>query len=133
MELFLALIAVGGTLLGTLGGAYLNHYLESKRHNSVVLFESRKNVYAKFLGLGRNVILNSYTTEEVKEFERAAAEAILLSGDDLSLEIAEFANEFIKYKDALPFHGRLPGEISNLLKVKLKKLDKTLKKELKIT
>ncbi len=85
MQNDIILILTGGilTLIGAIGGAFLNHSLEKKRGKEKRLFESRRIIYSEALFFMRSFdAYNGYVQEKEKEW-KILGEARLLAGKNL--------------------------------------------------
>jgi hypothetical protein len=79
----IALIAVGGTLIGTLGGAILNHFLSKGKEDEARKWESKQSAYEEFTALTLLPDRFHETDEHFEQLARALAGIDLYAAPDV--------------------------------------------------
>jgi hypothetical protein len=79
----IALIAVGGTLIGTLGGAILNHFLSKGKEDEARKWESKQRAYEEFTALTLLPDRFHETDEHFEQLARALAGIDLYAAPDV--------------------------------------------------
>ncbi|MFA6177498.1 MAG: hypothetical protein WC694_01225 [Candidatus Paceibacterota bacterium] len=132
-SILIAIISTGSTLLGISVGSVLNHILERKTVRGRLFFEARKISYGKFIGLTRNIILEPATEKDTLEFNNIASEALLISNSILREELVDLCNSISLLKrTSLGAGSSFDIKDQNILIEKLKKIELSMTKELKI-
>ena len=132
-SILIAIISTGSTLLGISVGSILNHVLERKIVKERLFFEARKISYGKFIGLTRNMILEPATEKDTLEFNNIASEALLISNSVLREELVDLCNSIsLAKKTSFGIGHSFDIKDQNILIEKLKKIELSMTKELKI-
>ena len=104
-SILISAIAISSTLLGIIVGALINHVLEKNRRKGELFFEARKNVYGKFIGHARCLIMEEFSDKNKKEFIGIASEAVLFSSINLRKRLNDFLNLIHKKTETRGLRG----------------------------